>query len=367
MEVLIVGAGLVGCAVAWRLQQAGVRCTVLERSIPGAEASSAAAGILAPQAEADRPGPFLELCLASRALYPAFVRELREVSDVDVAFRTCGVLAVQFDDAGIEEVRQRIGWQRARGLEATWMDPAITRGLEPELSPEILGAAHFPGDAVVDNRLLVSALTIAAVRGGARFVTTQVHGLVERAGRVVGVATDRGELGGDAVVVAAGAWTALLPGALGSPGAVRPARGQMVMVRTRVPICRHVVFGAHGYAVPRTDGRVLLGSTVEFAAFEKQVTAGGLAAVLGVGLRLFPGIAAAPVVETWAGFRPHTPDALPILGPAPLPGLFLASGHFRNGILLTPITANLLTDTILGRAPSIDLTPFRADRKALTL
>ena len=367
MEVLIVGAGVVGCAVAWRLQQAGVRCTVLERSIPGAEASSAAAGILAPQAEADGPGPFLELCLASRALYPGFVRELREASDVDVAFRACGVLAVQLDDTGIEHARRRIGWQQARGLDATWLDAAATRALEPELSPEIVGAAHFPNDAVVDNRLLVSALTIAAVRAGARFVTTQVHGLLERGGRVTGAATDQGELGGDAVVVAAGAWTGLVPGALVSPGAVRPARGQMVMVRTRVPICRHVVFGAQGYAVPRTDGRVLLGSTVEFAGFEKQVTAGGLAAVLGQGLRLFPGLAGAPVVETWAGFRPHTPDGLPVLGPAQIPGLFLASGHFRNGILLTPITASVLTDTILGRVPTIDLTPFRVDRKALTL
>src|SRR5262249_7598837 len=156
---------------------------------------------------------------------------------------------------------------------------------------------------------------------------------------VVGVSTDRGELGGDAVVVAAGAWTALVPGALPSAAAVRPARGQMAMVRTRVQLCRHGVVGAQGYAGPRGDGRLPLGSTVEFGRFEKQVSAGGLATVLGVGLRLFPGLSGAPVVETWAGFRPHTPDGLPILGPGALPGLFLASGHFRNGILLTPITA----------------------------
>ncbi len=367
MEALIVGAGVVGCAVAWRLQQAGVRCTLLERSIPGAEASSAAGGILAPQAEADAPGPFLELCLASRALYPAFVRELREASEIDVEFRPCGVLGVRFDDTGVDEARTRIGWQRARGLEASWLDPAETRALEPELSPDIRGAAYYPGDAVLDNRLLVSALTIAASRAGARFVTTQVHGLIERGGRVVGVTTEQGELRADSVVVAAGAWTALVPGALPSGAAIRPARGQMVLVRTRVPICRHVVFGGHGYAVPRADGRLLLGSTMEFAGFEKQVTVAGLSHVLGVGLRLFPGLAGAPVVETWAGFRPHTPDGLPVLGPAPVPGLFLASGHFRNGILLTPITASVLTDAILGRPPAIDLAPFRVDRKALTL
>src|SRR5262249_42914284 len=192
MEVLIVGAGVVGCAVAWRLQQAGVRCTVLERSIPGAEASSAAAGILAPQAEADGPGPFLDLCLASRALYPEFARELREVSGVDVAFQECGVLEVTFDEAASAAMRRRVG--RARRLEAGWLDAVEARALEPELSPEICGAARFPGDAVVDNRLLVSALTIAAARSGARFVTAQVHGLLERGGRVVGVTAEGGEL-----------------------------------------------------------------------------------------------------------------------------------------------------------------------------
>jgi glycine/D-amino acid oxidase-like deaminating enzyme len=144
MEVLVVGAGVVGCAVAWRLSQAGARCTVLERNIPGAEASGAAGGILAPQAEADGPGPFLELCLASRALYPEFVRELREASDVDVAFRPCGVLGVRFDEAGVEEAQQRIGWQRARGLEATWLDCAAARSLEPSSPRRSAGRRTSP-------------------------------------------------------------------------------------------------------------------------------------------------------------------------------------------------------------------------------
>src|SRR5262249_17720007 len=158
---------------------------------------------------------------------------------------------VTFDDGEIAAMQRRTQWQRERGLDAEWLDSAAARALEPELSPKILGAVRFPRDAVVDNRLLVSALTAAAARSGARFVTTQVHGRVERGGRVVGVSTDRGDLGGDAVVVAAGAWTALVPGALPSAAAVRPARGQMAMVRTRVQLCRHVVFGAQGYAVPR--------------------------------------------------------------------------------------------------------------------
>ena len=257
---------------------------MLERSIPGAEASSAAAGILAPQAEADGPGPFLDLCLASRALYPQFARELAEASEVDIAFRECGVLEVSFARRSNRPRRSGASAGSARGdwRRPGWT-PAALHALEPALSPEVIGAARFPGDATVDNRQLVSALTIAAARAGARFVTAQVHRLLEQGGRIVGAATDQGELHGDAVVVAAGAWTALVPGALASSGAIRPARGQMAMVRTREPICRHVVFGAHGYAVPRIDGRVLLGSTMEFAGFDKQVTVSGLSSVLGVG------------------------------------------------------------------------------------
>lgn len=367
MEVLIVGGGVVGCAVAWRLQQAGVQCTVLERSIPGAEASSAAAGILAPQAEADGPGPFLDLCLQSRRLYPAFARELSEVAGFEVGYRPCGVLRVAFDADEENAARRTVAWQRQLGLAAEWLEGQEARALEPELSPAVRGAARFVDDQVVDNRLLVRALAIAAARAGARFLTAQVHGVVERGGRAVGVALDTDQLRADAVVVAAGAWTGLVPGALPSAAAVRPARGQMVMLLTRVPFLRHVVFGGHGYAVPRADGRLLLGSTMEFVGFDKQVTAGGLASVLALGLQLLPGLASVPVVETWAGFRPHTPDGLPVLGPGLLPGLFLASGHFRNGILLAPVTAEVLCAAVLGRTPLVDLTPFRADRKALKL
>ena len=367
MDVLVVGAGVVGCAVAWRLQQAGVQCTVLERSLPGAEASSAAAGILAPQVEADGPGPFLDLCLASRALYPDFARELAEVAGFEVGYQASGALLTALDDGEADEARTRVAWQRQAGLEAEWLDAAALRALEPALSPSMLGAARFAGDHQVDNRLLVKALSIAAAKSGARFVATQVRRLIESHGRVVGVMTDQGALHAAAVVVAAGAWTGLVPGALPDPSILRPARGQMAMVHTRAPLVRHVVFGAQGYAVPRADGRLLLGSTVEFVGFDKQVTAGGLAAILSRGIALIPAVADAPLVETWAGFRPHTTDGLPLLGAGARPGLFLASGHFRNGILLTPITAEVVRDLILERAPAVDITAFRADRNARKL
>jgi len=362
MDVLVVGAGVVGCSVAWRLQQAGVRCTLLERSIPGAEASSAAAGILAPQVEADGPGPFLDLCLASRALYPEFARELAEVAGFEVGYRPCGALLAAFDEREADQARTRVAWQRREGLEAEWLDAVAVQALEPALSTSLLGAARFVGDHQVDNRLLVRALAIAATRSGARVVATQVRRLLESGGRVVGVVTDQGVMRADAVVVAAGAWTGLVPGALSDASILRPARGQMAMVHTRAPVVRHVVFGAQGYAVPRPDGRLLLGSTVEFVGFDKQVTAGGLAAILSRGIALIPAIAEATLLETWAGFRPHTADGLPLLGPGRVTGLFLASGHFRNGILLAPITAAVVRDLILDQAPAVDITAFRADR-----
>src|SRR5262249_26377732 len=203
-------------------------------------------------------------------------------------------------------------WQRGEGLEAEWLDAVAVQALEPALSTSLLGAARFVGDHQVDNRLLVRALAIAATRSGARVVATQVRRLLESGGRVVGVVTDQGVMRADAVVVAAGACTGLVPGALSDASILRPARGQMAMVHTRAPVVRHVVFGAQGYAVPRPDGRLLLGSTVEFVGFDKQVTAGGLAAILSRGIALIPAIAEATLLETWAGFRPHTADGLPL-------------------------------------------------------
>jgi glycine oxidase len=224
MEVLVVGAGVVGCAVAWRLQQAGVRCTVLERSIPGAEASSAAAGSSPPRPRPRDPDLSGAVPAPAARSNPRSFASCRETSDVDVAFRPCGCSPCSWTSSGIEHGASASDGSARGDSDAVWLDAAATRALEPELSPDIVGAAHFPGDAVVDNRLLVSALTIAAVRAGARFVTTQVHGLLERGGRVTGAATDQGELGGDAVVVAAGAWTGLVPGALVSPArSGRPA------------------------------------------------------------------------------------------------------------------------------------------------
>jgi glycine oxidase len=361
-NVIIVGGGVMGCGIALRLRQAGARVTVLERSIPGAEASSAAGGILAPQMEAEGPGPFLELCLRSRGLYPEFAAELQSLTGVNVNYLPSGLLHLAFDEAGAQRLEATVGWQRALDLRAELLGPAEVHTLEPQLSPQVLAAARFPDDHQVDNRLLTRALTMAAARVGATFRTGYVRGVVEEKGRAVGVDLDGETLRADAVVIAAGSWSGLVQGVSLDPRVVRPARGQMVQLQTRLPLFSHVLFSDKGYVIPRADGRVIVGSTLEFAGFEKHVTAEGLHRILSLAMEICPALASAPVQETWAGLRPYTDDHLPILGAGPLPGLFLATGHFRNGILLAPITAKLLAQAVLGETPSVDLAPFRFDR-----
>ena len=361
-NVIIVGGGVMGCSIALRLRQAGARVTVLERSIPGAEASSAAGGILAPQMESEGPGPFLELCLRSRALYPEFAAELLALTGVNVNYLPGGLLHLAFDEAGAQRLKATVEWQRTLDLRAELLGPAEVHTLEPQLSPQVVAAARFPDDHQVDNRLLTRALTMAAAKVGASFRTGYVRGVVEEHGRVVGVDLDGETLRADAVVIAAGSWSGLVQGVSVDPRVVRPARGQMVQLQTRLPLFSHVVFSDKGYLIPRADGRVLAGSTLEFAGFEKHVTAEGLHRILSLAMELCPALASAPVQETWAGLRPYTDDHLPILGAGPLPGLFLATGHFRNGILLAPITARLMAQAVLGESPSLDLTPFRFDR-----
>jgi glycine oxidase len=361
-DVLIVGGGVMGCAIALRLRQAGMKVTVLERSIPGAEASSAAAGILAPQMEADGPGPFLELCLRSRALYGALATELRELTGVDIAYLPCGVLKTAFSEAQLHHLEATAAWQKALGLRAELLDGKQARELEPKLSPGALAAVHFPDDHQVDNRLLVRALSMAAARAGATFRGGYVRGVLEQNGCAAGVDLDGELLPAGAVIVAAGSWSGLVHGTALDPRVVRPARGQMLELQTRLPVTSHILTSEKGYLVPRMDGRLIAGSTMEFAGFDKQVTAEGLSRILSMALELCPALATASVTDSWAGFRPYTEDQLPILGPGPLPGLFLATGHFRNGILLAPITAKLLTQCLLGERPSLDLSHFRYDR-----
>jgi glycine oxidase len=363
-DVVVVGAGVQGSSVALRLAQAGRRVVVLERAVPGAEASSAAGGILSPGVEAVEPGPFYALCRASLARYPAFVREVETLSGMSVGFRALGTLEVALDDDHARVLAARAEKILRHGLPVDVLDDADARRLEPGLSPEARGALLFPDEASLDPRLLGRAVYVAAARAGAAFVTGQVRRIVSEGGRVLGVDHEAGRIEAERVVLAAGSWSLQVEGHGLPAGAVRPVRGQIAVLDTRPPLLSRVVFSGHGYVVPRADGRVLCGSTMEEVGFEKAVTAGGLRHVLGVAIGIAPALERAPVVETWSNFRPASPDGEPILGAGTVGGLFYATGHTRNGILLAPISADAIAAAVEGAPGPVDLAPFSPARLA---
>lgn len=354
MRVAIVGAGVMGCTTALSLAARGVDVTLLERSVPGAEASSAAAGILGAQAELHRRADDVATFVAARAAWGPWARELREHTGIDVGHRVSGVLRVARTGDERAALAEEVAWQTARSLRASLLDGAAARQIEPELSPDVVAAAHFPEDAQVDPPALLRALMAAAARSS--FVTVRAGATVERlvveSDRCVGVMLDGAPFRADAVVLAAGSWSSLVAGLPADMPAVRPVRGQIVLLDERPPRARTIVFGGDCYVVPRGDGRVLCGSTMEHAGFRKEVTAQGLHTILSGAIACVPSLAAAQFAGAWSNFRPHAAGDRPLIGPSPMAGLFLATGHYRNGILLSKVTADAVARVVVGPAPT---------------
>lgn len=367
-EVAVVGGGAIGCACALRLAQDGRRVVVVERGEPGGEATWAAGGILGAQMEAGGTGPLLSLSLRSRGLHAELARELREGTGIDVGYRPCGVLELAFDEADEESLAARRRWQVAAGLAAERVDAAFCRA--QGASPHALSGLLLAGDGRVDNRLLGRALRLAAEQAGARFIQASAREVLHRGGAVVGVALAEAS-GGEArleseqVVIAAGAWSNLLEGTSLRSGVVRPVRGQVIALSLPPP--SEMVLGSpQGYAIPRGADRVLVGATREEVGFDKSTTEEGVGQMRRVAERLSPALGRAPLVDRWAGLRPGSADDLPLLGPAAAGprGLIFATGHFRNGILLAPATAEIVRALVAGRPAPVDLAPFRPDRFA---
>ncbi|HLH26972.1 MAG TPA: glycine oxidase ThiO [Chloroflexota bacterium] len=369
-DVAVVGGGVIGCAVAYFLARAGARVVVLERDRIAAEASSAAAGMLAPLAEGAAPGPFLDLALASLRRFAPLADELRGATGIDVELLTAGLLRPALDDAEAAAYRASLDAQRDRGLPVRWLDAAEVRALEPLVTPGVRGAVYSEAEHQVSPPRLTEALARGAAFLGTVFhLGAVVRGLLREGRRIVGVRLSDGELRAGHVVLTAGAWAAACDDWLGTPVPVEPVKGQMlavspppVLAGRAGTLCR-TLYGSAGYLVPKADGTIYVGATVEHAGYDRRVTAAGMTHLLGVLARLAPSLAEATFVRAWAGLRPGTPDHLPILGPVPgLDGVSLATGHYRNGILLAPITGELIAQTVLGQPTTLPLAPFSLAR-----
>ena len=348
-------------SLARELAGRGRRVTLCERGNPGEEASAAAAGLLTPQSDCRTPGPLLELGLASHRLYPEWTRALEEETGASVARRRTGVLRCALEEE--EEARLRgFLWQRERGLPVAWVEQAaLSETAGAALAPEARAGVLFADEGVVDPRRLTQALAAAARRRGVEMRTqTPVQRFWVEGDRCRGVETEGGRMEADRVVDAAGAWAGF-DRELSVPLPVEPVRGQIVEIDLGSEAPRTVLHSDAVYVVPRGDGLALVGSTLERVGFQKEVTAGAVQGLLAAAARLLPAVRMARFVTAWAGLRPGTPDGLPVLGGSRIDGLFFATGHYRNGILLAPITSLLLARLLEGD-PVPELDPFSVAR-----
>ena len=356
-DAVIVGGGVIGLASAWRLAQGGARVAVLEREDrPPAGATRVAAGMLAPVGELTFGEPLLlELTLVASELYPGFVAELEKASGMSTGYEVTGALHVALDGDEAAQLRRVHDLQRSLGLGAEWLTPRRCRELEPALTPSLSGGVHAAGEGSIDPRALTAALLAALEGEGVEVRTgTEVTAALLEGERIAGVRTAGGEEWRAAtVVLAAGAWSGSaewLPPAACPP--VRPVKGQILELRTpdgSAP-CGRILASERVYLVPRADGRLIAGATVEERGFDTSVTAGGVHELLREAYRLLPEVAEMELVEAMAGLRPGTPDNLPLVGTGELEGLVLATGHYRNGILLAPLAAARVAEALAGVA-----------------
>lgn len=356
MKVAIIGAGIIGLALARELRRRGADVLLVDRQAPAGEATWAAAGLLAPSSEADAPGDFFELCRAAAVFYPDYVRVLELETGLTPGYRTEGTLFLYHSEEERPMLEKRFSWQRKRGIPAVHLDAQETRVLEAEVRAR--GGYLLPGDCQVDSRLLSTALVQACRQAAVTFVEGAVVSVVEERGRAAGVALADGSLlAADAVVNAAGAWASGIT-ARGVSVVIRPVKGHMLALTTKGWSLKHVLHDASVYLAPRAGGRLVIGSTMEEAGFDKTVNPAVIAQLCAAAQRLVPRLESAILTESWTGLRPAAPDGRPRIGPTAFPGYFLATGHFRNGILLGPLTARLLAPVILGEQPEPLLLPF---------
>jgi glycine oxidase len=347
-DVIVVGGGIVGLACAYELAKAGADVDLLEYGRTGMQATNAAAGMLAPLIESHGPGPMLDFGLRALKSYPALVDELAPAG-IDVELRITGILKAALSVVDIDALQARLTWQRRCGLAIDFLDAATCHELEPRLGARVAGGVFSSDEGGLTNQVLSLAIARAATGHGARLHTeTPVTGFETAGGRVAAVVSRDRKFAGDHVLLAAGARSGQLAKLMSIDLPVRPIRGQMIALGGMRPPIRHIVWGPDGYLVPRANGLVFAGATVEDVGFRRRTTKAALRRLRSMAAALVPQLRAATTQFDWAGLRPGTPDALPIIGPVPgLANLVAATGHYRNGILLGPLTGRVVADGLV--------------------
>jgi glycine oxidase len=361
-DLVVAGGGLIGASIAFELASAGLQVGIYDAREPGREASWASAGMISPAPENQSMISFMPLSRASVALYPAFIRTIEELTGRDVGYRTKGTLEVILSGDAQEELSTVITLNHGLGLRAEAVSAERAREMEPGLTEDVEAAIFRPDEASLDNRAFTDAVLEAARRKGVQiFAGNGAKAIWREGGRCRGLLLEQGKVETRWTVIAAGCFSARIEG-VGLYAPVFPAKGQMVMLRCEEASLEHTLWAENGYLVPRNDGRIVAGSTLEHTGFDHDVTIAGVRKILNAAVEVVPALEKARIEETWAGLRPDSPDHLPILGPTDVDGLLVATGHFRSGILLTPITAKLIREWITSQEVSLDwerLSPMR--------
>lgn len=363
-EIVVIGAGIIGAAVAVELRRGGAEVLILDRQRPAEEATWAAAGMLSPAPESAADSAMAQLSRASFDLYPQFIQAVEAASGIRVGYQTRGALLPFFGPGASEEQRNQMTFLARFGYGTELLSRDEVRRREPRINPQVAAGLWLSAEASLDNRALGRAAIVAAQRLGARLRTgAPVSGLLVEDGRCMGAIAGGEKIHAGRVLVAAGCYSAGIEAA-GGYAPTRPVRGQMIALNAGAATPAVVIRSERGYLVPREDGRLVAGSTIEHAGFDKSVTPDGLRQILDAAVEMVPALGGTRVMETWAGLRPDSPDHLPILGPTPIEGLSIATGHYRNGILLAPITARLARQWLLGEPTDVPLGPFSPMRFA---
>jgi glycine oxidase len=358
-DVIVIGAGIIGAACAWRLAQAGLRVTILERNAPGSQASQAALGVLTFHADPEKPAYFQDLFLRSEKLYPDLIEELAEVAGERVNFHQGGQLHIALHEKDLPGIELTFNVNSGENVNVERVTPEECLLLEPGINPRNCGGIFFPEDAWIDNTALTLRIIQAAKQAGAVLERANIEAIESQKGLATGVRWGRERRAAEWIILAAGCWSGQVQNI--PPLPVAPVRGQALSVAGRA--ARRVIMSPNGYLVPKGEAQTMVGATVESVGFDESNTLEGLREVSTSGIEISPRIGAFEYLGAWAGLRPAAPDHLPLIGPfAEMPNLVAATGHFRNGILLAPITAQMIRAVVTGEPSSVDLSPFLPDR-----